>query len=216
MVWHRIVPKGQEHWTVGMSSGTTTAHLERCLKLLDEGDVAARTMLLEFAGNRLKILADRMFIGMPQLRGHEQADDLFQEARLRLWQALERVHPTTVAGFMGLAAVHTRYALIDLIRKYRGHNFKRPEIRYGDPMIEQEPESAANSPESLARWSEFHTAAAELPEKLRMVFDLLYYEGLPNSEAADLMEVSLRQLQRYWREARLNLCEMLDGCLPDS
>jgi RNA polymerase sigma-70 factor (ECF subfamily) len=64
-------------------------------------------------------------------------------------------------------------------------------------------------------WSEFHEAATSLPDDQRAVFDLLWYHGLSQPEAADLLGIPLRTLQRLWRTARLTLGPLLP-CDPAS
>jgi DNA-directed RNA polymerase specialized sigma24 family protein len=48
-----------------------------------------------------------------------------------------------------------------------------------------EPSSSTLDGEKLRRWAEFHEAAARLPDKLRAVFDLRWYQGLSQAAAAD-------------------------------
>ena len=64
---------------------------------------------------------------------------------------------------------------------------------------------------SLAQWAVFHQRVGDLPTHFREVFDLLWYDGLPQPEAAILLEVSLKILKRRWREARLLLGERLNA-----
>lgn len=202
---------------------STTIHLERCLKRIEQRDATARAELLLFADRRLKILADRMFMRFPQLYSLEQSDDLFQEAMIRLWQSLEEVFPATVAGFMGLAAVQMRRALIDLARRHFGRNQQsdvdkdvtRPMIHGGNTTLGGQPDDKRNAVEELLCWSDFHQAADRLPEPHRTAFDLLFYHELPQAEVAQLMNVSIRQVQRYWHSARLKLCEMMEGAWPE-
>ena len=204
-------------------SFSTTIHLERCLKRLGDRDDSARKELLEFAHRRLKILADRMFLRFPLLYAREQSDDLFQEAMLRLWQSLEQVSPLTVAGFMGLAAAQMRRSLADLARRHFGRDnelnaagsYDRPIIQCGDLAVHHQADDPRNAPLELASWSEFHAAADLLSEPHRTAFDLLFYHELPQSEVAELMSVSIRQVQRYWSEGRLKLSQMMEGAWPE-
>lgn len=203
--------------------GSTTVRIRRCLERLGARDASARSELLEHARRRLSLLAARMFARFPLLHPRVQVDDLCQEAMLRLWTSLEEVGPTTVADFMGLAALQIRRSLRDLARNHFGRNpdtgagwNPRP---YVDPARagEVDDQLAGNSwaPEELACWSEFHAAADRLPEPLRTAFDLLYYHELSQAEAAEVMQVSERQLRRYWQSARLELQQMLEGFLPE-
>ena len=78
----------------------TTVHLERCLARLETQDATVRSGLLKYARRRLELLADRMFARFPMLHPQEKAENVFQEAMLRLWRSLEEAGPATVADFM--------------------------------------------------------------------------------------------------------------------
>lgn len=54
----------------------------------------------------------------------------------------------------------------------------------------------------------------DLPTEQREIFDLLYYNGLPQSEAARMLGMSERTLKQRWREIRLGLAEAVDGAVP--
>jgi RNA polymerase sigma-70 factor (ECF subfamily) len=54
-------------------------------------------------------------------------------------------------------------------------------------------------------WSEFHAQVDGLPREERDVFDLLWYQGLTQAEAAAVLEISLRTVKRRWLAARVGL-----------
>jgi RNA polymerase sigma factor (sigma-70 family) len=220
------------------SGATTTVQMQQCLQRIAAHDEAARSELMGYASRRLGLLADRMFARFPMLHFREEADDLCQEAIIRLWQSLEEVGPTTVAGFMGLAALQMRRALRDLARRHFGRKTGTPRCDPDSAGIEgtvtngpaskgpviDPPGGAlpsnpiddpAQSPDELACWSEFHAAADRLSEPDRTAFDLLYYHELPQAEVATLMNVSVRQVRRYWQSARLELYRMMEGWWPE-
>jgi RNA polymerase sigma-70 factor (ECF subfamily) len=188
---------------------TTTLFLQKCLQRLHVGENAVR----EFV--RFLVL------------GHlEEADDLLQESMLRLWKSLADVKPTTVSEFMGLAALQMRRSLRDLARKHFG---RRSESRSSERKSHQlnlrlrstmgqgmtVADDVRNSPDVMLSWSEFHEAADRLPQPERNCFDLMYYHGLPQSEVAELMNVSTRQVARYWQSARRKVLKAMEGCWPD-
>src|SRR5262249_22104976 len=70
-------------------------------------------------------------------------------------------------------------------------------------------------PSRLAAWSEFHEQIGALPDEEREVFDLLWYQGLSQAEAAELLEVSGRTVKRRRQAARLKLHEALQGEVPE-
>jgi RNA polymerase sigma factor (sigma-70 family) len=202
--------------------GGTTVRLRSCLQRLANHDETSRDELLEHARQRLTVLAERMFFRCPALHFREAAEDLFQQAMLRLWQALDRVQPSTVPEFMGLAAHEMRWALGDLARRHfgrnaetEGGNAKRPVISadFGR-NLSLEPDSSTWAPDELACWSEFHAAADRLAEPARTAFDLLYYHELSQTEVAKILNISERQVRRYWQSAREDLHRMLAEWLP--
>jgi RNA polymerase sigma-70 factor (ECF subfamily) len=63
----------------------------------------------------------------------------------------------------------------------------------------------------VRRWTEFHEAAARLPDDLRAVFDLLWYQELSQAKAAALLGVSVRTVKLRWMKARLHVQQALGG-----
>ena len=68
----------------------------------------------------------------------------------------------------------------------------------------------ALEPETLECWARFHELVDTLPEEEREVVQLLWYEGMKQSEAAAVLGVSLATLKRRWQAARLRLSELLE------
>jgi RNA polymerase sigma-70 factor (ECF subfamily) len=66
-------------------------------------------------------------------------------------------------------------------------------------------------PGRLAQWCELHEQIAALPEEEREVCELLWYQGLTQSEAAGVLAVSERTVKRRWQTVRLKLHEMFQG-----
>jgi RNA polymerase sigma-70 factor (ECF subfamily) len=67
----------------------------------------------------------------------------------------------------------------------------------------------------LAQWTEFHRVIERLPDKERQVVDLLFYHGLSQAEAADVLAIDTSTVKRRWRAARLTLHELLKDSLPE-
>jgi RNA polymerase sigma-70 factor (ECF subfamily) len=59
-----------------------------------------------------------------------------------------------------------------------------------------------------------HEAVEKLPDELREVFSLTFYNGATQTEIARVLGVSDRQVRRLWSEACLRLSELLDGEMP--
>ena len=56
---------------------------------------------------------------------------------------------------------------------------------------------------------------AALPDDEREVVGLLFYQELPQAEAAALLHVTVRTVQRRWQSARFALHEALQGEVPE-
>jgi len=156
-----------------------------------------------------------MFHGRPGLQRWEQTDDVFQNAMLRLHRALGEAKVETSRHFFNLAAVQIRRELIDLGRKHFGphgigrnhHTDHQPPDQAGGTLHALESE-----PGDLAEWTAFHERVQALPDEEREVFDLLYYEGVSQDEAAAILDCSVRTIRRRWIGAKLRLHgELTDG-----
>ena len=63
----------------------------------------------------------------------------------------------------------------------------------------------------MQRWTEFHEAVARLPDDLRVVFDLLWYQEMSQAEAAALLGVAVPTVKLRWMKARLQVQQALGG-----
>jgi RNA polymerase sigma-70 factor (ECF subfamily) len=182
-----------------------SASIQQCLDRLRRGDPAAREELLRHAGDRLERLTRKMLRGYPGVRRWTETSDVLQNALLRLLRSLEQVHPTTVRDFFGLAAVQVRRELLDLARHYLGpHGIGANHDSQGADACGDRADDTFE-PGSLAEWREFHEEVERLPAEEREVVDLIFYQGLPQAEAAELLEVTVRTVQRRWRSALIHL-----------
>jgi RNA polymerase sigma-70 factor (ECF subfamily) len=184
---------------------------------LQAGDPAARDALIGAAGERLRRLARQMLQSYPRVRRWEETDDVLQNALLRLYRSLKDVPPASVVDFLRLAALNIRRELLDLVKHYygpRGHGAHHVSL---DPDQDGTPPAAGQAsldPDRLAMWSEFHQQVERLPDEERAVFDLLWYQGLSQPEAAEVLGVNERTLKRRWQSARVKLHDALHGEAP--
>jgi RNA polymerase sigma-70 factor (ECF subfamily) len=201
-----------------------TLHIQACLDRIRGGDAAARGELLRCACERLHNLARKMLKGYPHVRRWEQTDDVLQNAALRLHRTLQQLPVPTALDFFRLAALNIRRALLDLARHYygpQGQGAHHATWDSGD-LPTSHPDSAlaappdlSGDPVRLAAWGEFHQQIGSLPDEERAVFDLLWYQGLSQAEAAQLLNISERTVKRRWQAARLKLHEALEGEVPE-
>ena len=199
----------------------STTQIQLRLDRLRAGDESARDDLVTIACERLRRLARKMLRGYPGVRRWEQTDDVLQNAALRLWQCLDAVKPASARSFINLAAVQVRRELIDLARHYEGpegpgrhHHSQDGTEGSGAGSSVLDASTDTNDPARLAAWTEFHHTVEALPDEEREVFNLLWYQGLSQSEAATLLGVTERVAKHRWRSARLKIHAMLGGRLP--
>jgi RNA polymerase sigma-70 factor (ECF subfamily) len=189
---------------------------------LRAGDETARAELLRCSCDRLVALTRRMLRRYPRIRRWEQTDDVVQNVSLRLYRTLEQVTPESTRDFLRLASLNIRRELLDLAKHYYGpHGLGRHHASHPDdssrgdrPPAEGDPSDETHDPSRLDAWAEFHRQVSALPDELREVFDLIWYQGLSRAEAAELIGISERTLMRRWQEARLAIFDALDGQLP--
>jgi RNA polymerase sigma-70 factor (ECF subfamily) len=197
--------------------------LQDWFERLQDGDVEARNALITQASDRLLHLTHKMLEDFPRLRRWLGADDVFQNAVLRLIKALRTVRPTTAVEFFRLAARQVRRELLDLTRHYFGpegmgaHHASVADAAVGstgsDPPIWDGSQST-HDPQRLAAWGAFHERVKRLPEEEREVFDLLWYLGRKQGEVASLLGISVPTVKRRWLGARLKLQKELSPFGP--
>jgi RNA polymerase sigma-70 factor (ECF subfamily) len=205
-------------------SDESTAFLQRQLERALTGDAEARQRLLEVTRNGLVRHARRFLHGSyARLEPFQQTDDVVQELYLKILQNQDRFwvnangEPVrTLAELFGHTSAWMRDVLCDLLRKAYGRNDNRPAVLPLDagssgtgPRLE--PGSSTLEGEKLQRWTEFHEAVARLPDDLRAVFDLLWYQGMSQAEAAELLGIAVPTVKLRWMKARLQVQQALGG-----
>ena len=221
--YHFNIPKFGVSFTV--STGSTTINVQECLDRLKSGDGKARDDLLKASCERLESLTHKMLKGYSGVRRWQETGDVYQNAMLRLWKSLDAVSPPTALDFFKLAATQIRRELIDLARHHYGpqgdgaHHATNIGAKSGGDTVAPAHERAADvksEPAGLALWTEFHEQVEKLPDEEREVFDLLWYQGMKQEEAATILGVTTRTIKSRWRNARIHLHEALGGELPEN
>jgi RNA polymerase sigma-70 factor (ECF subfamily) len=190
---------------MGMAEGETT-QLGLLLQRAGEGERAAVEALLRHTGERLTLLARRMLGRFPRVRRWAQTDDVLQNALMRLVAALRDVKPRSTRDFLALANVQVRRELIDLARHYYGpHGIGANQDTDGAQNALLFQAGDGEDPAALVQWGELHQQIGALPEEEREVMELVFYQGMSQAEAAELLAVSVRTVQRRWHAALLKL-----------
>jgi RNA polymerase sigma-70 factor (ECF subfamily) len=176
-----------------------TVQLNGWVDRMCAGDLAARDELLRAVGNRLERLARKMLRRFPDVQRWAQTGDVLQNSLMRLLRALEQVRPDSVREFFGLAAEQMRRELLDLARHFHGPQGQAAHHHSG--VLDASHVGGEEAPDDLERWSAFHDKVAGLPAEERVVVDLIYYHGWGQAAVAEMLEVSVRTVQRRWETA---------------
>ena len=205
-------------------SDEPTAVLQGQLERAVTGDAEARRRLLGLTRDRLMHHARRFLHGRyARLEPFAQTDDVVQQLYLkilrnqdRFWVNADGGPVRSMAEFFGHTSAWMRDVLCDQMRKAYGRNNRHPAVLplhggLSDPGPRYEPAGRTLDGERLRRWTEFHEAAARLPDDLRAVFDLLWYQGLTQAEAAALLGVAVPTVKLRWMKARLQVQQALGG-----
>lgn len=204
-----------------MYAGTmTVSRVEVLLAEIQAGRLEARGELLHAACDRLIAITRTLKRSFPQVGRWEQTEDVFQNASLRLYEALADVEIADPLHFFRLAALQIRRELIDMSRRYNGplgigqnHYTQRADAATSERRAFEGIETTYD-PQAVAQWAEFHELIDRLADDERAVTELLWYHGMSQEEAADLLGVDVRTVRRRWRSARLSLHDALQGELP--
>jgi RNA polymerase sigma-70 factor (ECF subfamily) len=181
---------------VTMPEESTTAIVQRYLGELT-GEVPSEPvirMLLDRAVLRLQRLCaillhhDYPRLAHPPL--NLQTDELLSAVVERLLKALRSARPKTVREFFALAGQHMRWELNDLARRLD----KQPkDLELREEELPTPVSSDAGVSPDGRRMLE---AIDNLPEDEREAFDLVRVQGLAYAEAAQLLGVAPRTVQR--------------------
>ena len=191
-----------------MNEEPTTVIVQRYLDALP-GDAAAEPVvreLLQRAAGRLRLLCGTLLHkSYPRLTrppANLEADELLGGVVAGLLTALRKTRPPSVRRFFALANQHMRWQLNDLA----GRLDERPAA--ADLAESGVAASPANTGSGLSPDVRRILEVIEgLPEDEREVFELVGIQGLTHAEAATVVGVSQKTVQRRLSEARLLLAE---------
>ncbi len=206
-----IPPFGQQ---LAMSAEQTTAAVQRYLDAL-AGDQPAEPIvraLLDRSVRRLQTLCCNLLyrkyrrLTMPP--ANLQPDEILDAVVERLLKAMRSVHPQTVRQFFALVNQHMRWELNDVARRLD----EQPSALGLREDLVAAPASSGSvlTPEGRRMLD----AIDQLPEEEREVFGLVHVQGLMTGEAAQVLGVSVRTVQRRLNRSLLLLARMLDDLRP--
>lgn len=137
-----------------------------------------------------------------------QTDELLGAVVERLIKALREARPRTVREFFALAGQHMRWELKDLARRLDNQP-AAVELREG-----QLPAPASTDSGLSTDGRRMLEAIDSLPEDEREAFDLVRIQGLTYAEAAELLDVAPKTVQRRLDRGLRLLTERLGDLSP--
>jgi RNA polymerase sigma-70 factor (ECF subfamily) len=212
---HKMAVAALIFGVLAMSEEQTTVSIQRYLDALP-GDTAAEPIvreLLERAAGRLRLLCGTLLhksyprLTRPPL--NLETDELLGDVVAGLLTALRKTRPPTVRRFFALANQHTSWQLNDLAGRLDERPAAAALAESGGAAL---PASADSGLSPDAR--RILEVIAGLPEDEREVFELAGIQGLTHAEAATVVGVSQKTVQRRLHEARLLLAERLVDLRP--
>ncbi len=197
-----------------MDTEHTTAEVQRYLHELG-GDTPSEPVvraLLERSATRLQLLcATMLFRSYPRLTRpplNLQSDEMLSAVVERLLKAMREIHPETPRQFFALANRHMRWELNDLARRL-DQQTKAFGI-YEDAVPAPETSGSMLGPNAIRMLE----AIENLPDEEREVFELIRIQGFTQSEAAEVIGVSAKTVQRRLNRGLLILSEQLSDLSP--
>ncbi len=211
-----FVPTGAPVFSecVVMSAEPTSAAVQRYLDAL-AGDQPAEPIvraLLDRSVRRLQLLCAnflyrkyrRLTLPPVNLQPEEMLDAVVE----RLLKAMRSVRPQTVRQFFALVNQHMRWELNDMARRL---DEQPTAVEVREDMVAAPASSGSVlSPDGRRMLK----AIDHLPEDEREAFGLVHIQGLTQDEAAEVLGISVRTVQRRLNRSLLLLADRLDDLRP--
>ena len=199
-----------------MSAEHTTAAVQRYLDAL-AGDQPADPIvraLLDRSVRRLQLLCANLLyrkyrrLTLPPL--NLQPDEMLDAVVVRLLKAMRSVRPQTVRQFFALVNQHMRWELNDVARRL---DEQPTVVEVREDLAPAPPASSGSALTPDGR--RMLSAIDDLPEDEREVFGLVHVQGLMQGEAAEVLGVSIRTVQRRLNRSLVLLAKQLDDLRPN-
>jgi RNA polymerase sigma-70 factor (ECF subfamily) len=194
-----------------MDRNLTTVEVQRYLDelaLVDSPgptDDVVRALLSRSVHRLHRLCAGLLYRHYPRLaRGpvNLNPDEMLSAVVERLIKAMRDVRPRNVRSFFALANQHMRWELNDLARRLDERAWA-VELHDGQPAPKL-PTEGSTSKGGGPNMTRILQAIESLPEGERESFNLVRIQGMTHAEAADVLGVSTKTVQR-----RLNQCVVL-------
>jgi RNA polymerase sigma-70 factor (ECF subfamily) len=171
------------------------------LRKVKDGDSAASRILVDQYLDRIVNYGTRM------LGDRAEAEDVAQEAFLRLWRNLDkwRAEKPVIHWLQRV----TYNLCIDRLRKKKPVNIEDI-AEPADPF-----ENPARSLHQMQVSTAVNAAIEKLPDRQRAAIVFAHQEGLSNIETAEIMEISVEAVESLLSRGRRGLRSLLEDLRPE-
>ncbi len=169
-------------------------------------DPAALRAAIALYGGALHRIAYRM------CGDAHEAEDIVQEAMLRLWDHAPRLSARHPPGGAGAAALRLTGWLKRVATNLAIDRLRQARRLSGEEVPDNEDEAPLADAviEAGERDQSARALIAALPERQRAAIILTYYEELPNAEAAEALDMNIKAFESLLFRARAALRKALD------
>jgi RNA polymerase sigma-70 factor (ECF subfamily) len=197
-----------------MNEDQTTVIIQRYLDALpgDSAEPIVRELLARAVGRLRMLCGTFLYKSYPRLTRppvNLEPDELLGGVVAGLLRALQTTRPVTVRQFFALANQHMRWQLNDLARRLD----ERPAAAaLAESRVVAPPASSASglSPDGLRMLEVIES----LPDDEKEIFGLVRIQGLTHAEAATVVGVSEKTVQRRLNRSLVLLARDLDYLRP--
>jgi RNA polymerase sigma factor (sigma-70 family) len=198
-----------------MQEGTTTVVVQHYLDAL-AGDQPAEPIvraLLDRSVRRLQLLCTNLLyrsyrrLTLPPV--NLQPEEMLDAVVERLLKAMRSVRPQTVRQFFSLVNQHMRWELNDVARRL---DEQPSAVAVREDMV---PAPASSGSALSPNGRRMLKVIDDLPDDEREIFGLVHIQGLAQGEAAEVLGVSVRTVQRRLNRSLVLLQSQLDDLRPN-
>ena len=190
----RLVSQGG--WRAS-GGGVLNVSINKLLTSIAAGDRAAFRSLYAEVGPRLYAICLRM------LRNRDEAEDVFQETMIKIWEKSHQFDPSKGDG-LAWAATIARHCALDRLRK-PGRNL----IPIDDQVVDEIDKHLAKLSEDEPSGRDLKRCLAALREDYRKAILLAYMNGLSREELARQLGKPVGTIKSWVKRG----LEQLKGCL---
>lgn len=181
---------------------TSTWTDEQLIERLTREDEQALSLLYERWSSIL------MSIGLRFSSSKQEVEDVLHDVFLEIWKTCKDFDPDRGSARTWIV-MKMRCRMLDLVRKKSRHAHLKPKVE--EHMT---PQQTAPSPDKSYANTQLRQVVQTLPERLRQVLILTYFEHLPAHEAAIKLDIPVGTVKSRLASAKLALKDALTHTPP--